>query len=403
MGTTRGEIRQGVRHYLGERIPGVWQDDEINYFIQESGNEHAKRAYSVKTIIYTSTIQNVRDYAFPPNFGDLLSVRYRDECIRDEWELEYIAKDVLRDTFSVGTDLGDPYYYYREQDSFGLCPVPNKPLVIEHTFENDCPGFTEIFDRETSRGFSQGISLEIVPDETTEPIEMEIRDSDLDPRCVWVEHVSLYLRRSGAHLPGKLWLSFTNLSDEHQFVHTSRELFADSINSFPEWVHFDFTPNPIEVNSTQQIYKMELHVDSDYRAVEPRSYGGSGVLIGVDAADPPYAFFQMHRLRHDLEVEYYRNVCDVMEDDDDVINIPDRYTETIVHMTLEKCYLKNAYNTQLAAYWGAKADAEIKEAKASAVVPTLGRRRELRRSLPRLGNLTYNQRTGLFRLRLGSP
>lgn len=400
MGTTRGGIRQGVRHYLGERIPGVWQDEEINYFIQESGNEHAKRAYSVKTIIYTSSIQNVRDYDFPPNFGDLLSVRYRNEAISDEWELHYTAKDVLRDMFSIGTDTGDPYYYYKEQDAFGLYPVPNKPVVVEHVFENDCPGFREIFDRENATGFSQEMSLEIVPD-PTEPIEMEVRDTDLDPRCVWVGNVSLYLRRSGSYFPGKLWLSFTNLTGEHQFVHTSGELSVDSINAHPEWVHFDFTRNPIEIHSDPQTYRMQLHVDNDYRDAEPRSYGGSGILIGTDESDPPYGFFQMHRHRHDLEVEYYKNTCDQMTDDDDVFNIPDRYTETIVHMTLEKCYLKNAYNMQLAAYWGAKADAEIKEAKAQAVIPTLGRRRELRRSLPRLGNLTYNNRTGLFRLRLG--
>ena len=89
----------------------------------------------------------MRDYAFPPNFGDLLSVRYRDESIQDEWGLDYVDKDVLRNYSYVGAELGDPYYYYREQDSFGLFPVPNKPLVVEHVFENDCPGFTEIYDR----------------------------------------------------------------------------------------------------------------------------------------------------------------------------------------------------------------------------------------------------------------
>ncbi|MXZ00209.1 hypothetical protein F4Y93_06000 [Candidatus Poribacteria bacterium] len=400
---TRGEIRRGVRYHLGERTPGTWQDDEINYFIQESGNEHAKRAYSVKTIIYTSTLQNVRDYAFPPNFGDLLSVRYRDESISDEWGLDYVNKDVLRDWSYTGTENGDPYYYYREQDSIGLFPVPNKPLVVDCSFENDCPGFTEIFDRETSTGFSQDLSLEVVAD-TTEPTEMEVRDTDLDPRCVWVGVVSLYLRRSGSYFPGKLWCSFTNLTGEHQFVHVSGELSVDSINARPEWVHFDFTQNPIEINPTEQTYRMQLHVDNDYIDAEPRNYGGSGILVGTETVEEiPQAFFQMHRLRNDLEVEYYRNTCDVMTADDDKLNIPDRYTETIVHMVLEKCYLKDGYDPRLAAYWHAKAETEIKEAKAQAVIPTLGKRRELRRSYPRLSNLTYNNATGMFRLRLGRP
>ena len=95
--------------------------------------------------------------------------------------------------------------------------------------------------------------------------------------------------------------------------------------------------------------------------------------------------------------------CDLMTADDAVFDIPDRYTETIVKMVLEKCYLKGGYDTQLAAFWHQKAEAEIKEAKAQAVIPTLGKRRELRRSAPRLGNLTYNNATGLFRLRMGRP
>ena len=400
---TRAEIRKGVRSYLGEPGPaGTWSDDEIHFFTQEAGNEHAKRAYSVKTVIYTSSIQNVRDYGFPPNFGELLSVRYRDESIRDEWGLIYTDKDVLRDYSYAGTELGDPYYYYREQDSFGLFPVPNKPLVLECTFENACPGFTNIYDREVNVGFSQDFALEIAPD-MSEPIEMEVRDTDLDPRCVWVAFVSLYLQRRGSYFPGNIWLSISNLCAE-EYVHVSGELTADSINSRPEWVHFDFTHNPIMIDPTQTEYRMQLHVDEKFLAAEPRAYGGSGILLGTDDVDgTPQAFFQMHRLRHDLEVEYYKNVCDLMETDDAVFDIPERYTETIVKMVLEKCYLKGGFDPQLAAFWNTKAESEIKEAKAQAVIPTLGKRRELRRSAPRLTNLTYNNATGLFRLRRGRP
>lgn len=402
--STRGEIRQGVRSYLGEPTPGTWQDSEIHYFIQEAGNEHAKRTYSVKTVIYTSSIQNVRDYAFPPSFGDLLSVRYRDETINDEWGLTYVDKDVLRDWSYTGTELGDPYYYYREQDSFGLFPVPNKPLVIECAFENDCPGFSDIYDRDANAGFSQDFSLEVAPD-MSEPMEMEVRDTDLDPRCVWVSMVSLYLRRSGSYFPGNVWLSLTNLTeDTENFVQVSGELPASSINARPEWVHFDFTQNPIMIDPTATTYRMQLHVDEQYLAAEPRNYGGSGIVLGTeDVEGTPQAFFQMHRLRNDLEVEYYKNTVDLMETDDAVFDIPDRYTETIVKMVLEKCYLKGGFDPQLAAFWHAKAETELKEAKAQAVIPTLGKRRELRRSAPRMTNLTYNNRTGLFRLRLGRP
>lgn len=399
--TTRGEIRKGVRYYLGEQIPGTWSDEELNFFIQEACNEHAKRAYSVETVIYTSTIRGVQDYALPPNFGELSSIRYHNETIRDDWGLIYTDKDVIRNWSYGGADVGDSYYYYREQDSFGLFPIPYKPLVLECKFENDCPGFSPIYDRETREEFANTMSLEVEPD-ATEPIEMEIPDTDLDPRCVWVAEISVYLHRRGTYFPGNLWMSMTNIAcepDEYDFVHLSGPLTAASINSRPEWVHFDFTQNPIEINPTERLYRMQIHTDEEYQSAQPMEYGGEGIRIG--RMDDGQAFFLMHRLRHDLEVEYYQNVCDTLEDDDDILQIPDRYAETIRKMVLEKANLKDSYNPQMAAIYKSEADAEIMEAKAQAMIPTLGKRRELRQTPPRLGNLTYNNQTGLFRLRLG--
>lgn len=399
---TRGEIRRGVRFHLGEPAPnqGTWQDDELNFYIQEACNEHAKRALSVKKIIYTSTIREVRDYTFPPNFGELFGIRYRDESISDEWGLDYIEKDVLRDWSYTGTENGDPYYYYREQDSFGVFPIPSKPLVVEYKFENACPGFAHLYDRDTQEFFSNTLALQVTED-TTEPVEMEVRDTDLDPRCVWVSQVSVYLRRDGTYFPGNIWMSFTNQTDPHNYVHVSGELPANTLNARPEWVHFDFTENPIEITPTEQQYFMQLHADEDYVSASPGNYGGSGILIGIDEESCP--FLQMHRLRNDLEVEYYLNACDLLQDDDDALQIPQRYDETITKMVLEKANMKGKYDMQSSLYWGQKAELEIREAKAQAVIPTLGKRRELRRSTPRMSNLTYNNSTGLFRLRLGRP
>ena len=405
---TRGEIRQGVRYYLGELTPGLWQDEELNFYIQEACNEHAKRAYSLKTKIYTSTIIGVRDYAFPPNFGELLRIRYRDETISDEWGLDYIDKDVLRDWSYTGTENGDPYYYYREQDAFGLFPVPSKPLVIEYAFENDCPGFSKLWDRETEDFYLHEMCLDVQPEESIEPLEMEVRDTDLDPRCIWVSQVSIYLKREGSYYPGNIWVSFTNRSDPDGWVHVSGEIPANTINARPEWVHFDFTHNPIEVNSDEQRYLMQLHADEEYLNATPGNYGGTGIVIGtnpyeLDGDIEELPFFQMHRLRNDLEIEYYRNVCDLLEHDGQELDIPDRYSETITKMVLEKANMKSRYDLQSAIFWGEKANEEIKKAKAQAMIPTLGKRRELRRSTPRMTNITYNNATGLFRLRLGRP
>ena len=398
---TRGEIRQRVRFALGERVPGTFQDDELNYYIWESANEHAKKAYSVRAINWTSTVHNVQDYACPPNFYAMLAVRYRNEQVDDSWELEYTSKDVVRDA-QLG--LGDPYYYYREQNSFGISPIPDKPFVVDYSFENACPGFTDIFNRETSTGFSQQMGLDVIAAEMGEPLEMEVPDTDLDPRCVWVANVGLYLKRTGTYFPGKVWLSFTNITPgREQFVHTSGELAVNSIDSQPKWVLFDFTHNPIEIDTTHQTYQMQLHVDTDYQNASPQQYGGSGIQVGTEVLhDTPQAFLQMHRLRNDLAVEHYKGSCDLMETDDAVCDVPDIYTETLVHQVLEKCYLK-VQNLQLSAYWGTKAAVAIREAKADAVIPTIGRKRNLRRSPGRFSNLTYSNTTGLFTLRFGRP
>ena len=107
-------------------------------------------------------------------------------------------------------------------------------------------------------------------------------------------------------------------------------------------------------------------------------------------------FIEMNRLREDIEVEYYSNVCDPLESDDDVPQTPKRYHRTHIYQVLEKSYLKGNYDTRAAAYWGSKAQSDILLAKGQAVIPTIGEQSYRQKRRRRLPNIQYNPRSGVF-------
>ena len=392
---TRGVIRSQVRHHLGEMRSGTWTDETLNYFIEESCDEHSQRAYSNKVIRFTSSIRHVQDYKFFPDFGELCSIRFYDEDGGDR-ELDYVTRSVLRDWGYRGTELGRACCFYREQDSFGLFPIPEKKVLMTCTFEGDCPNFTPIItNREASpiEMFRNDISLQIVNDEVVE-------NGGLDPSCVYIGLIGVYLRRKGTYYPGELSMSMQGSPEDEHYVQTSGAIRADTINARPDWVAFDFTHNPIEVNESDQDYILRLFGDAQYQDANPAEYGGSGVEIGTDP-DTNILYFEMHRLRNDIEVEYYRNKCDPLLHDDQKLEIPQRYHHTIVKMTVSKAYARNNYNLPAAREWEDKANKDIKLAKAQAIIPTLGKRSEIRTSGRLLPNIQHRG-DGNFRIRFGS-
>ena len=389
---TRGIIRRNVRHNLGEMREGTWMDETLNYFIEEACDEHSLRAYSNKVIRYASSIQYVQDYAFSPDFGELCSIRYYDED-GGERELTYVARAHLRDWGYRGTELGRACCFYREQDSFGLFPIPEKSLVLDRKFIGDCPNFTSIITDRTTRPvemFRNDFSVQILNDETVE-------NEGLDPSCVYIGQIGVYLRRKGRYYPGELTMSLEDM--DAGFVHESGPVRADTINARPEWILFDFTHNPIEAHTEEVRLTLRLFGDAEYQDADPDEFGGVGVEVGTDATDAT-AYIQMHRLRNDIEVEYYRNKCDPLRHDDQALEIPQRYHPTIVKMVTAKAYGKGNYNLPASREWQAKADEEIKRAKAQAIIPTLGKRSEIRTSGRLLANIQYKGQ-GNFSLRFG--
>lgn len=411
-----GEIIQACYFTLGEPMPttlerpnagGTWKIGEMLYWLNQSQNEHAQRALSVKNIVYTNAIRGQVTYAFPDDFGELCSIRYHDEYDGDR-ELTYVTRRIVRNWNYTGTEFGDPVCYYTEQsdigDVFGLFPQPYKPLIVEHTFENDnCPYFAPYLDRSVSPAsfFTNDLNIELTAEDG-----LEVQGRDLNPNCVYASNIGVFLRREGTYYPGQLWMEVQAYPLAENFIYTSGPYPAEEVNTRPEWVLFDFTQNPIELTSKTTRYQMRLLADSDYVDAVPEEYGGQGVVIGAteptDGVDAT-AFIEMHRLRSDIEVEYYRNVCDEIFELDENPNVPARYHHTLVKQVLEKAYMKNGYDLTLSTRFGSEASGEIQLARAQAYIPTIGPRSEMRRPGYLQPNIQYQGGGihGRFRVRFG--
>jgi len=383
---TLGVIRSQVRYHLGEsNRPGTWKDEELNYLIWQSCNEHSQRAWSNEKKRYASSIKYVQDYFFPPDFGQLKSIRYFD-VNGDDRELIHVTREVLRDWGYRGTEIGTPCAFFREQNSYGLFPIPQKEILFEKTFEGDCPNFCPVLDRNESPSefYTDNFCLQIVIDNNNEYVD---RDG-LDPTCVYIGQVGVYLRRKGRHFPGDLGMTFQGVPHAEHYIHNAGKFPADVVNARPDWMYFYFTENPIEVNTDVQEFTMRLFGDGDYQDADPQEYGGAGVEIGVDPENYT-AFTQLHRLRNDMEILYYSNYCEELVSDDQLLEIPQRYHNTIVKMTVGKAYAKGNMNLSASQYWMGQADHEIMIAKAQAKIPTLGSRSELRTATMQQPNVEY--------------
>lgn len=414
----RGQLRATMRRYLAESRQGIWKDEDLNEFLNEACDEHAFRAYSVRKTVHVSSLFGVQEYALPDDFGELLAVRFQYEGHQGTRGIDYVTKEVVLDWSYSNSDLGDPDCYYKDEDSLigdkiGLFPIPNKKRVFEHEFEGNCPGFTPILTNRDAR-------YPELPTEFINSGEFSIEDTDeqvvegtdLDPCRVWVSQVDFYLRREGSPYPGDIYVSIYEPGNDSN-IHISKPIPAAFIDARPDWIPFDFTQNPILIDDTATNYEIKIRGDGDYLfplgieledpAFVVKHFGGRGVMVGTSEEEGQnLAFFRMHRLRNDIKVEYYRNVCDPMEEDDDIPQVLQRYHKTLWKMGLEKAYAKGGFNMALSTMWGDKAEAEIIYARTQAVIPTAGQRREVRPGHNRRlnPNFQYDQATGRATVRL---
>lgn len=358
----RGEIREAVRDDIGEPREGFWKDAEINRWIQRASNRHAREALSVERTRLSSSVQGVQEYGFPPNFGQLIGARFKLEGSDRKRRLVYIPKSRIAEWGFQDTFPGTPRFYYVYDKGIGLFPVPNTPPLLEHTFSSDeCANFVQRLDTGPPNSVYQtAITLRLRPP-----------TGDEDTLCTaYVSYLSLYLRRYGFPYQGELQLAFFR-GGNHTFRYDSSVIYAENVSSVPGWYHFDFSNNPIEVNSTEQTYGLVLYADSDYLSHLSGAPGEVGIQVGAEPNDD-VAYFQLHEFRNDIETDFWANTCRKMTLDTDVPEVREDYHDTLIHMTDSYAMKKGGRFLRLAQEHEAIAQGEINQARTHQLQKTQG-------------------------------
>lgn len=367
MGTiTRGEFRAHLRDVLGEQREGFWKNPSLNRYIQRAIDEHAKQAWSVQAEMRTTSLPGVSEYDFSSNFGEPIAVRFASSVSQEAEHLDYEERDVVLELQSGSqSQAGEPELYYRFQDTVGLWPAPNKPPIFQRTFQRRCERYVNIYNVGSSLLYRRNLTFKI------EPRNMDTPLVELDICRVYCSHVSVFLRREALPYPGFIMMTFQPVNT---YEISSYPLSASKIKPFGEWNHFDFTRNPIEITTEETTFEFALFGDPNYRSATPASREGEGVQIAVEGDyDEPY--IQLHQQRNDIEIDFFKNKCNVLESDDDVIEVPDRYFQTC--LDLATSYATAQRRRDLA--WSRELRAEAKEQmmkdKNQAQIKTHGRRR----------------------------
>lgn len=365
---TLNEILLSVRDDLGETGEQMWKNMELVRWAHLAFNRHAREAYSVIAEVKTTSLPGVQEYNLPTDFGVPKDVRYHDDPLLGAVPLIYTDKQSIVTAYGTHQTVGTPYAFYTFQDKIGLYPVPNKPAVLSHKFSESCRTFVNILDAD-DEAFQCAFRLSIEPDPTSSSVS-----DDLDPCRVYVSHVSVYLRRKGLPYDGSITMRMRPMSDADDYALFSNPYPVHEVGIRPKWHHFDFTLSPIEINETITDWEMTLTADADYIAIDPVDKSGPGVQVGIDAEE--IAWFQMHRHRNDIQIDYYRNTVRQITDYDEPLDLPfyppTRYHDTIVDMTVEKALRKGQFDIPTANDYKRRTDADIKFARSQAKIKTKG-------------------------------
>lgn len=355
-------ILQSVYDELGERN-GYWKEDELVRWAELAFTRHAREALSVPAEVKTTTLPGVQEYQLPPDFGELIDVRFHDQYATKPEPLIYVDKQTLLTAHGSIFYIGDPSECYIFQDKIGLYPVPDKTPFYERTFAGDGTSYRNILNEDTHQS------------------QFRIALENVDEPRVEISHVGVYLKREGLPYPGDIQLWMTPMTAEGNSVteHTlkSHPIEAFGVNVEPEWVLFDFTNAPITLLDAAVTWIMSIQVDADYRNADRSLYQGPGVQIGVDTAGGgEVAWIQLHCMKNDLEIDYYRNTCPRVLNRDEELALPfyppARYHPTIIDLTLEKAMRKGQYNMGAANDYEARSRRDIMYARAQATLKTRG-------------------------------
>ena len=336
-----------------------------------------------------------REYDFPDNYGQLIAVRYNDESYGYEGDqLVLVDKSAILDSGYNYNFLGYPQYYYVFDDGFGLFPVPNKPPIFELTFTGRCPHFTAPQDLDLDTLYRTQIGLDIDPE-----------DDDEDDCFVFVSNVGLYLRRQGAPYPGELRLAMSQLDEDGNvmFRVDSEIVYTEEIGPRPGWKTFDFSNWPLELTSSVKRYDMWLYSNSEYAQTLVDAPDGRGIYIGSqqlgqsDGTIIDEAFFQLHRLRDDIEIDYWAHDTLKMVEDDDSPEQQERFHEDIFEIALADAWTVGGRNMRLAEYHESRAVDRINQSRTNQLKKAHGRRiRTERITLANVPYATYDVTSDAF-------
>lgn len=369
----RGKFRYHVRSLLGDPGPyGTWDDDELNEYTQLESDRHAQEALSVEAEGVITSIYGVIDYQLPYDFGELKDLRYLSDTQEDADSLDYVNRSAILDVYGETTSLGVPFCFYRWEDTVGLYPVPNKPPILKRSFPHQRPQFYQpIVETDTGSTVYYNDTL-----------NLRIEDDPDDPFYrVFVSHVSVYLRRDARIIPGDLQMIFQEpleSAKDTPFYRYSVPVPAANIAPVGDWYHFDFSINPIRIPAGEgREYVLSIAATPPYLEADWEEYGDrveiaiNTVSDGEGRIQNP-AYFQLHQLRDDIELDYYRNTTDELTSDDDEIQLPQRYHRTLIEMVVARALRKNSYDLVGANMYTKKTDKEISYARTQAQVKTLG-------------------------------
>lgn len=389
----RGEIRHHVRNRLGEPQDGTWSDEEINGYIQLAANEHALRALSVEKEVAISSLPLVQEYEFPEHYGGLQSIRYHRRGDDSPTPLTPKRKKWILYRGGDRESQGDPWYYYIFDNGFGLWPIPNREAFFKQSFTNYPAEYVQIYDYVRDRHFTNRMTLHLEDDDPDD-------DDPTNPNEIYIQHVSLYLRTWGVPFPGGIRVGMKP-TEYPQYEIFSEPIFTTEVRATPHWFHFTFSEAPIVLMDNFRNWDLTIYTDDVYQSASPQLQGGLGVQVGVRRVGGiATAYFQLHRLRNDIQVDYFQTICAEMTRDTDIPEIAPVYHPTLIEQTLEMCYEKNGYDMALAQKHGNKARADISYAFAQQSLKTYEHMSPMDSNQVN-DYVTYDGATGTFRGRIG--
>ena len=359
----RGQIREAVRDILGDQTQGFWKDAELDRYIQLCCNAHAQEALSVPDVENTTSLPGVQEYVLPPYLGEIRRVRWhsRDNEI---WTLSHAPKtDIINLSGSEFISVrGEPTVYYHDARRIGLYPVPNKEPIVAFEPEEECETWQTIDTERDDNGH--------VTELYSENVYLKLEDA-----CnVFCSHVSLWMRRNARPTNGAIRLRIAPVGKPDYEYYFSRYVNVRDLGTNPEWLHFDFTFSPVELEPDVEFYNFSFIHDQDFPLTTRAAYGNDGPQFAVERTNDTQAlYFQFHEFRQDIELDFYRNEVEPIETDYEDLQVPDVYHRTLIKQVAARALRKGGRDVESALIWEAEANEEIRKARAQAVLRTRGR------------------------------